>query len=98
VGGVFVIFFVSLVIGLVVMALMRFASPSYFRGETLNRATPTLVPEEFGAPIELGDSAASTAAAVPVGSAGPVGSAVPVGSAGPAPDDSAEDPLSPYPR
>jgi len=52
VGGVFVIFFVSLVIGLVAMALMRFASPSYFQGETLNRATPTLVPEDFGSPDE----------------------------------------------
>ncbi len=53
-GGTFIIFFVSLVIGLVVMGIMRFASPTYFRGESLNRSTPTLVPEEFGAPVGSG--------------------------------------------
>ena len=46
VGGTFLIFFVSLVIGLVALVFMRFASPSFFAGETLNRATPTLVPED----------------------------------------------------
>ena len=50
VGGTFIIFFVSLVIGLVAMAYMRFAGPSYFRGESLNRTTPTLVPEGAGVP------------------------------------------------
>jgi hypothetical protein len=35
------------------MLLMRFGSPSFFRGETLNRSTPTLVPEDSGAPITL---------------------------------------------
>ncbi|MGC9963635.1 MAG: APC family permease [Acidimicrobiales bacterium] len=46
VGGTFLIFFVSFVIGLVALVYMRFASPSFFAGETLNRATPTLVPED----------------------------------------------------
>ncbi len=46
VGGVFLIAAASMLVGLVAMMLMRFASPAFFRGETLNRTTPTLVPEE----------------------------------------------------
>jgi len=45
VGGVFLIAVVSAVIGVVVMVLWRFAGPAFFKGETLNRSTPTLVPE-----------------------------------------------------
>ena len=51
VGGVFLIALVSALVGAVAMVLMRFGSPSFFRGETLNRSTPTLVPEDSGAPI-----------------------------------------------
>ncbi|MGA2210113.1 MAG: APC family permease [Acidimicrobiales bacterium] len=51
VGGVFLVFFASLLVGLVAMAYMRFASPSFFRGETLNSATPTLVPEDTSVPV-----------------------------------------------
>jgi amino acid transporter len=51
VGGVFLIAMVSALIGAVAMVLMRFGSPSFFRGETLNRSTPTLVPEDSGTPI-----------------------------------------------
>jgi amino acid transporter len=50
VGGVFLIAVAAAVVGLVAMLLMRFASPTFFRGETLNRSTPTLVPED-GTPL-----------------------------------------------
>ena len=46
VGGVFLIFFATMVLGLVLLVLWRFASPAFFAGETLNRATATLVPDE----------------------------------------------------
>jgi amino acid transporter len=45
IGGVFVIFFLSALSGLICGIVMRFASPTFFRKETLTRATPTLVPE-----------------------------------------------------
>jgi amino acid transporter len=45
IGGVFVIAFVSGLIGLVVGIYMRFVYPAYFRKETLTTSTPTLVPE-----------------------------------------------------
>ena len=51
VGGVFLIALVSAIVGVVAMVLMRFGSPAFFRGETLNRSTPTLVPEDLGAPV-----------------------------------------------
>ncbi len=51
VGGVFLIAAVSAIVGVVAMVLWRFASPAFFRGETLNRATPTLVPEDGGTPV-----------------------------------------------
>jgi amino acid transporter len=60
VGGVFLIALVSAVVGVVAMVLMRFGSPKFFRGETLNRSTPTLVPEDSGAPIELPTSGPDT--------------------------------------
>ena len=46
IGGVFLIFLVTMVLGLVLMVLWRFGAPEFFAGETLNRATPTLVPDE----------------------------------------------------
>ncbi|HEX6519908.1 MAG TPA: APC family permease [Streptosporangiaceae bacterium] len=45
IGGVFVIFFVSALVGLIAGIWMRFAAPAFFRKQTLNRATPTLVPD-----------------------------------------------------
>jgi amino acid transporter len=51
VGGVFLISLATAFVGVVAMVLMRFGSPAFFRGETLNRSTPTLVPEDSGAPI-----------------------------------------------
>ncbi|HEY0935643.1 MAG TPA: APC family permease [Trebonia sp.] len=46
IGGVFVIAFVSALIGLIAGIWVRFAKPAFFRKETLTRATPTLVPDE----------------------------------------------------
>jgi amino acid transporter len=48
VGGVFLIAAVSAVVGVVAMVLWRFGGPAFFKGETLNRSTPTLVPEDAG--------------------------------------------------
>lgn len=45
IGGVFVIAFVSALVGLIMGIWVRFAMPAYFRKQTLTRATPTLVPE-----------------------------------------------------
>ncbi len=45
IGGVFMIAFVALLIGIAVMIALRFTQPAFFKGETLNRATPTMVPE-----------------------------------------------------
>jgi amino acid transporter len=45
IGGVFVIAFLSGLVGLIAGIWVRFAMPAYFRKETLTRATPTLAPE-----------------------------------------------------
>jgi amino acid transporter len=45
VGGVFLIFTGSAAVGVVAMLLWRLARPRFFKGETLNRTTKTLVPE-----------------------------------------------------
>jgi len=46
IGGVFVIVFMTAVVGLIVFLYCRFTIPAFFKGETLNRSTPTLVPDE----------------------------------------------------
>jgi amino acid transporter len=53
IGGVFLVFLVSAVIGVIGAVIWRFAGPSFFRGETLNRSTPTLVPEGAALPLVL---------------------------------------------
>jgi len=60
VGGVFLIAFVSAVVGVLCMLLWRLAGPAFFRGETLNRTTPTLVPEDEALPLSAGDSGPGT--------------------------------------
>jgi amino acid transporter len=45
VGGIFIIAFLAALAGLIGGIYMRFASPAFFRKETLTRATPTLVPD-----------------------------------------------------
>ena len=67
VGGVFLIAVVSAALGVVAMVLMRMRSPAFFRGETLNRSTPTLVPEDSGAPRGRGDEDGDDATGDPPG-------------------------------
>ncbi len=45
VGGVFVIVFLSWVVGLLFFIYMRIVHPAFFKKQTLTRATPTLVPD-----------------------------------------------------
>jgi amino acid transporter len=45
IGGAFMIFFLSALVGLIAGICMRFVAPAFFRKQTLTRATPTLVPE-----------------------------------------------------
>jgi amino acid transporter len=46
VGGVFVIVFLTSLVGFVIWLILRFTQPAYFLGRTLTRSTPTLVPDE----------------------------------------------------
>jgi amino acid transporter len=46
IGGVFMIAFVSALVGLIAGIWARFAMPAFFRKQTLTRSTPTLVPDE----------------------------------------------------
>ncbi|MGH3401572.1 MAG: APC family permease [Streptosporangiaceae bacterium] len=46
IGGVFVIVFVSSLLGAILYVYLRFAQPAFFRRQTLTRSTPTLVPDE----------------------------------------------------
>jgi amino acid transporter len=46
-GGTFIIDVGGLLIGFILMFTMNAYRPAFFRGETLNRDTPTLVTEEF---------------------------------------------------
>jgi amino acid transporter len=45
VGGTFVIAFLAALAGVVVFIIMRVISPTFFKKQTLTRATPTLVPD-----------------------------------------------------
>jgi hypothetical protein len=46
IGGAFVIAVVAALVGVAAYLYCRFANPSFFKKETLTRATPTLVPDE----------------------------------------------------
>jgi amino acid transporter len=46
IGGVFVIVFLAALIGLIIFIALRISQPAYFKGQTLTRSTPTLVPDE----------------------------------------------------
>ena len=43
----------ALLIGVVLMFAYRALRPAFFRGEVLNRDTPTRVPEDIGVPVGL---------------------------------------------
>jgi hypothetical protein len=46
IGGAFVIAIAAGLVGLLCYWYCRLRDPAFFRGETLSRATPTLVPDE----------------------------------------------------
>jgi amino acid transporter len=46
IGGVFLIAFGAALAGVLFFVYMRITSPPYFKGETLTRSTPTLVPDK----------------------------------------------------
>ncbi len=50
-GGVFVIDALTIILGIVLMFAQKTARPQFFRGETLNRDTSTLVPEGPAVPV-----------------------------------------------
>jgi amino acid transporter len=52
-GGVFVLDAGVSILGVVLMFAYRVVAPAYFRGEVLNRDTPTRVPEAIGTPVGL---------------------------------------------
>ena len=53
IGGVFILDIAAIILGIVLMLIMWAVRPAYFRGEILNRDTPTRVPEEIGVPVGL---------------------------------------------
>ncbi|MGB7052023.1 MAG: APC family permease [Acidimicrobiales bacterium] len=53
IGGVFVIEFLTLLVGVVLVLSFAAVRPAFFRGETLNRDTPTKVPEDLGREVGL---------------------------------------------
>jgi amino acid transporter len=53
IGGVFILDVAAIVLGVVLMFVMWAARPAFFRGEVLNRDTPTRVPEDLGTPVGL---------------------------------------------
>jgi amino acid transporter len=53
VGGVIILDLVMIVIGIVLFFVYWAVRPAFFRGEVLNRDTPTLVPDDLGTPVGL---------------------------------------------
>jgi amino acid transporter len=53
VGGVIILDVAAIVIGIVLFFVMWAVKPEFFRGQVLNRDTPTLVPDDVGTPVGL---------------------------------------------
>jgi amino acid transporter len=53
IGGVIILDVLAIVLGVVLMLIYRGVRPAYFRGEVLNKDTPTRVPEDVGVPVGL---------------------------------------------
>ncbi len=53
IGGVFLLDFGAVVLGIVLMFVYAGLRPAFFRGEVLNRDTPTRVPADIGVPVGL---------------------------------------------
>ena len=60
IGGVFLLGFGSLLLGVVLMIIWRLVKPSFFKGETLNRDSPTLVPDVGDAELAAAVAATSS--------------------------------------
>ncbi len=80
IGGVFVLIVAAVVLGVVLMFVYAAVRPDFFRGKTLNRDTPTRVPDDIGVPvglfgIEPFPDADGHAKHEPAGSSEPTGSA-----------------------
>ncbi len=45
IGGVFVIVFLSALVGFIIWAYLRVTAPAFFKRQTLTRSTPTMVPD-----------------------------------------------------
>jgi amino acid transporter len=50
IGGIFIIAFLAALAGVIGFIYMRLSAPAFFRGQTLTRSTPTLVPDPDVAP------------------------------------------------
>jgi amino acid transporter len=53
IGGVFILDVGTVILGIVLMFVWQTLRPKYFRGEILNRDTPTRVPQDLGTPVGL---------------------------------------------
>ena len=53
IGGVFLLDAGTVLLGLILMVVYARLRPAYFRGEILNRDTPTRVPQDIGTPVGL---------------------------------------------
>ena len=53
IGGVIILIVASVVLGVVLMLVYSAVQPDFFRGKTLNRDTPTRVPDDIGVPVGL---------------------------------------------
>jgi amino acid transporter len=53
IGGVIILIIAAVVLGVVLMLIYSAVQPDFFRGKTLNRDTPTRVPEDIGVPVGL---------------------------------------------
>jgi len=53
IGGVFLLDFGAVLLGIVLMFVYASLRPAFFRGEVLNRDTPTRVPQDLGTPVGL---------------------------------------------
>ena len=53
IGGVFALDVGTVILGVVLMYVWMAFRPAFFRGEILNRDTPTRVPQDIGTPVGL---------------------------------------------
>jgi amino acid transporter len=53
IGGPFTLIIIATVVGVVLFFIYWAVRPAFFRGEVLNKDTPTLVPDDLGRPVGL---------------------------------------------